>query len=257
MRIVPRVFLQSALLLSLVAGPLVPRLSAASIVAYSFSGVIESVSAAATAATGVVVNDTITGSFAYDPTQTGSATTGLFKFTGSSKVHTMTFKIFNSGGSQVFTDSYSGNVSAYYAGQVGFNSSVLGSGKAAETLNLMGDTIYKQGLGISGPGSPAFDLSLYNRNVTTKPASFPLPTATTITSFVANNQQLPFTPTLNWDPDGQSFTANINQFSSVPEPSSLILGAVAMATCTAGFLISRRKPARAPESGRIASLPLS
>jgi len=237
-----QVFRRSTLIVFLVAGPLAPRLSAGSVIAYNFSGVIESVSTLATQKTGVVVGDTITGTFTYDSTQAGNPTTGLFTFTGSSKVHTMTFKIYNSMGQQVFTDSYSGNHSAYYAAQVGFNSSVGGSGRAAETLDLMGDTIYKQGLGITGPGPPpAFDLSLYNPNVTTRPNSFPLPTPTTITSFVASNQQTPFTPELNWDPAGQYFTASISQFSQAPEPSSLILGTVAMVMCAVGCLIARRQ----------------
>jgi hypothetical protein len=236
-----RVFRRSIVLLFLIAGPLAPRLSASSVVAYSFSGVISSVSTEATEKTGVVVGDTITGSFSYDSTQAGNTSTGLFTFTGSSKAHTMTFKIFNAMGQQVFTDSYSGNATAYYAAQVGFNSSVGGTGQPAETLNLMGDTIYKQGLGISGPGPPpAFDLSLYDPKVTTKPGSFPLPTTSTVTSFVVNNQQPPFTPTLAWDPDGQSFTAVITTFSLVPEPSGFILGAVAMVMCTVGCLIARR-----------------
>jgi len=231
----------STVLLVLVAGPLVPRLSAGSIVQYTFAGVIGTVSQAATTATGVVQGDTMTGSFTYDPAEAGSPSTGLFTFTGSSKAHSLSFKIFNSSGGQVFTDSYSGNVTAYYAAQVGFNSSVGGSGKPAETLDLTGDTIYKQGKGISGPGPPpAFDLTLYDPLVTTKPAGFPLPTVTTITSFVANNAQPPFTPTLAWDPDGESFVATITQFQTIPEPSSLILGAVAMVICTVGCVIARR-----------------
>jgi len=213
-------------------------------VAYSFSGTIVTVSQQATQKTGVIVGDTITGSFSYDASQTGNPTTGLFTFTGSSKVHSMSFKIFNALGQQVFTDSYSNNSSAYYAGQVGFNSSVGGSGKPAETLDLMGDTIYKQGLGITGPGPPpGFDITLYNPSITTKPNSFPLPTASTITSFVANNQQAPLTPTLKWDPPDLSFTAAITQFTNqgtIPEPSSFILGALAIVTCALGCRIARR-----------------
>jgi hypothetical protein len=225
----------------LVAGPVVPGLSAGTIVSYNFSGAIEEVSQAMTNATGVVVGDTITGTFSYDSSQTGNLSTGLFTFTGSTKIHTMTFKIFNSLGQQVFTDSYSGNRTAYYAAQLGFNSSVGGSGHPAETLDLMGDTIYKQGLGVTGPGPPpAFDLTLYNPSVTTPPSSFPLPNVTTIRSFVGNNVQAPFTPALNWDPDGQSFYAPLTRFSPAPEPSSLVLGAAAMVMCTLGWLITRR-----------------
>jgi hypothetical protein len=232
---------RSTVFLILVAGPLVPRVSASSVLAYSYSGVVGTVSAAMTAATGVIVGDTITGSFSYDSSQTGSATTGLYTFTGSSKVHTMTFKIFNAAGAQVFTDSYSGNATAYYAAQVSYSASVGGSGQAGEIVNLMGDTIYKQGFGITGPGPPpAFDLTLYNPHVTSKPSTFPLPSASSITSYVGNNQQAPFTPVLNWDPDGQSFSAPIYSFQAIPEPSSLAMGVVAIVICTLAGLIVRR-----------------
>src|SRR5271157_2267198 len=99
MRIRARAFLPSALLMSLLAGPLVPELSAG-IVTVSYGGTIMSVSAAATAATKVVVGDTITGSFSYDSSEVASSA-GDYPFTGSSKVHTMSFKIFNSSDEQV------------------------------------------------------------------------------------------------------------------------------------------------------------
>jgi len=229
----------------LLAGPLVPELSAG-IVAVSYGGTITSVSTAATTATGVVVGDTITGSFSYDSTQTGSA--GDFKFTGSSKTHTMTFKIFNSSDQQVFTDSYSGNVSAYYFAKVAFSST------SGTTLDLEGDTIYKQGLGITGPGPPpAFDLTLFNptNGGGFSASNLPLPTTTTISNFIKT------TAILEWDPADQSFGAVITEFNdqTVPEPSGLVLAIVAMVTWTVGFSISRRKPAGALQSGRIAPLP--
>ena len=227
-RIRARAFIPSALLMSLVAGPLVPELSAATIVIENYSGTIRSVSEAATEATGVIVGDTITGSFSFDSTQTGS--NGSFTFTGSSKAHTMAFKIFNSSNQQVFTDSYSGNVNAYYFAKLTYISSTAGT-----TLDLKGDTVYKQGLGVTGPGPPpAFDLTLNNpTNGGGYTAShLPLPTPSTISNFISSPG------TLAWDPDGQSFVADIYM---VPEPSSLILAILALVTCTAGFLVSRQR----------------
>jgi hypothetical protein len=234
----------------LLAGSLVSELSAATIVSVNFSGSITSVSSAATEATGVIVGNTITGSFSYDSTQSGNTSTGDFTFTGSGKAHTMTFKIFNSAGQQVFTDSYSGNTTAYYAAKLTFISSSSGT-----TLDLKGDTIYKQGLGVTGAGPPpAFDLTLNNPTNGGGYTSghLPLPTTSTISNFLRT------TGSLEWDPHDQNFTAIINEFngqSVVPEPSSLVLAILAMLTCTVGFSISRRKPAGAVQGDRIAPLP--
>jgi hypothetical protein len=231
MRIPARAWLPAALLSTLVAGgPL--RTVAAANVAYNFSGRIQTVSQAATNATGVVVGDTITGSFVYDPTQTGSITTGLYTFTGSSKIHTFTFKIFDpTTGSQVFTDSYSGNASAYYAAQLAFSST------AGTTLDLLGDTIYKQGLGITGPSIPAFDLRLFNpTNAGGYTAThLPLPDTTLIRNFTPN------TGLLTWDPPDQTFTATVEFEEIVPEPASLVTGLLGLLTSTAGCWIFRRK----------------
>jgi hypothetical protein len=239
-----RTFLRSTVLFVLVAGPLMPALAAAP-VAYNFSGKILSVSAGATTATGVVVNDTITGGFAYDPTQVG--TSGDYTFTGSSKVHSLSFKIFDSGGNQVFTDSYSGNVSAYYAMKViyGFTSNPQYPGVNGTELDIKGDTIYKQGLGISGPSIPAFVLSLFDPgNVGTSPTN-PLPNATVIKNFVSNKALL------TWDPPDQSFSAEVSfEGVGVPEPASLVTGVLGIVTCAVGYLIFHRKPAGDPRSGR-------
>src|SRR5262249_38251861 len=131
----------------------------AATVAITFSGTIQTVSQAATTKTGVLVDDTITGSFAYDTTQSGSISTGLFTFTGSSKIHSQSFKIFDKTTKlQVFSDVYSGNSTAYYAAQLKYISAQSGT-----TLDLKGDTTYKQGLGVTGPGPPpAFDLTMSN-----------------------------------------------------------------------------------------------
>jgi hypothetical protein len=196
MRIRPRAFLLSALLLALAGEPWIPAATAATIT-YNFRGTIETVSEAATTATGVVADDTISGSFGYDSTQTGS--NGLYTFTGSSKVHSFTFGIFDSNDNGVFTDSYSGNVSAYYAIKVayGVTNSPLYPGISGTQMDIMGDTIYKQGLGITGPGPPpAFDLTLFNPGNAGNPPSTHLPdsSASGIQNFVAN------TGLLSWDP---------------------------------------------------------
>jgi hypothetical protein len=233
------------MLLPLSVGLLTARASA-STVAYNFSGTIQSVSAEATTHTGVITGDKITGSFAYDSTQTGSITTGTYTFTGSSKIHTLTFKIFDSGGNQVFTDFYTGNVSAYYAAQVSFSST------AGTKLDLLSDTLYKQGLGIThalDPGTPAVDVTLFNP---TSAGGFsathlPLPDTTLIKDFVANRGLL------SWDPPDQTFTADIT--FEVPEPASLVTGVLGLVTCAAGYWVFGRKPASGRLGGRVARSP--
>jgi hypothetical protein len=235
MRVRVRGLLPSTALLALLAGPFLPALEGAAI-SYSFSGSIESVTQAATTATGVIVGDTITGAFSYDPTQLGSG--GNFTFTGSSKAHTMAFKIFNSAGAQVFTDSYSGNISAYYFIKViyGFTANPLYPGINGTEMDIQGDTVYKQGLGVthaSSPGTPAFDLALFNpNNVGTSPTN-PLPNATVIKNFVANKGLL------TWDPPDQKFTAIVT--FSIPEPSGLLLTSLGILTCAAGSSMAHKR----------------
>jgi len=113
------------------------------------------------------------------------------------------------------------------------------------------------GTGVTKPGS-FFDLVLtsttYTGGTALPTATVAGPSTTDISSFLTTKA------TLVWDPsaaDGtaQDFTADITNFNGVdvPEPSSLVLAIVGMATCTGGFLISRRKAAGALQSGRIAS----
>jgi hypothetical protein len=229
------------MLLTLSVGLLTPSASA-STVTLNFSGTIQSVSQEATTKTGVIKGDKITGSLAYDSTQTGSITTGTYTFTGSPKIHTLTFKIFDSAGNQVFTDSYSGNTNAYYAAQVSYSST------AGTKLDLLSDTIYKQGLGIThalDPGTPAVDVTLFNP---TSAGGFsathlPLPDTTLIRNFVPN------TGLLSWDPPDQTFSAIISFGSTVPEPASLVTGVLGLVTCAAGFWVFGRKPASGPLGG--------
>jgi len=209
---------------------MIPTLAAGT-VSENFSGTIQSV--LDPGSTGIALGDTISGSFAYDPTQSGSG--GLYTFTGSPLVHTFTFTIFDSGGNQVFTDYYTGNVTAYYAINVvyGYTSNPQYPGVNGTELDIRGDTLYNQGKGVS----PGFDLALFDPgNVGTLPSN-PLPDSTVITNFVSNEALL------TWGaPTTQSFTADIS-FQSVPEPSSLLMGVLGLCTCTIGFLALRRESA--------------
>jgi len=232
-----RVFRHSTLLLFFVAGPFIPTLAAGS-VSENFWGTIQSVSNPGD--TGIAVGDTISGSFAYDPTQSGSG--GFYTFTGSPLAHTFTFTISDSGGNQVFTDFYTGNYSANYAINViyGYTSNPQYPGVNGTELDIMGDTLYNQGGGVS----PGFKLALFDPgNVGTSPSN-PLPDSTVITNFVSNEALLTWGP-----PSSQSspsFTANIS-FQAIPEPSSLLMGILGLLTCTIGAKIRALSSSR---SGR-------
>jgi PEP-CTERM motif len=243
-------------MLLLFSGPLVPAVPAAStVVAYSYAGTLTGASPQAlmpvsSGGLGIAVGDYVTGTFSYDSAQTGLG--GVFNYMGSSKAHTFKVSIFTNSSmtTQLFTDSYSGNVTAFYRNTVTYNSTTK---QAA--LAITGDTVYKSALGVSGPTNPAFQLLL---STLPNPAGFsptllPNPTTTTIKSFLNTTTVTP-APTLIWDPPsplsatGLMFTARITEFhpglNGVPEPSSVVLAGFGMAACGA-VVVSRRRAGRA------------
>jgi hypothetical protein len=228
--------------LLLVVGPLCPAVSAASVVAYSYAGTLVNVSPAAESALGVANGDYVAGTFSYDSSQTGTA--GVYTYTGSSKVHTFKLTVFTNSSmtTQLFTDAYSGNITAFYRNVVAFSSTT------GTTLTIEGDTIYKQGLGITGPSNPAFQVVLPNPTNAGgfSATNLPNPTTTLIKNFLNINNG----PKIFWDPvtpqgGTQSFQVDITQFAQglngVPEPSSAVLAGFGMAACGAGVVVSRRK----------------
>jgi hypothetical protein len=135
---------------------------------------------------------------------------------------------------QLFTDAYSKNVTAFYSNTVASQ----GAGKAA-TLTISGDTIYKSALGVSGASSPAFVLTMNNPTGAGgfSPTNLPNPNPTLAKNFTS------VAGTLAWDPITPQGTdlfweANIN---FVPEPSSAVLAGFGLVACGAGVAVSRRK----------------
>jgi hypothetical protein len=59
----------------------------------------------------ILVGDSVHGSVSYDSTQIGSA--GLYTFTGSSKIHSFSFKDYR-GGVQITSDAYAGQQTSLY-----------------------------------------------------------------------------------------------------------------------------------------------
>jgi PEP-CTERM motif len=246
MKVKSGIFLQTSAMLLVLCGSLCPAAYAGStVVAYSYAGTLENVSTAAAEALGVANGDYATGTFSYDSAQTGSG--GSYTYTGSSKVHTFAVKIYTNSSmtTQLFSDLYSGNVSAFYRNQLTFSSTT------GTTLTIAGDTIYKSGLGISGPTSPAFQLILPNP---TNAGGFtatnlPNPNPTLIKNFLNISNH----PVIDWDPvtpqgTMQSFQVDIKEFvpglNGVPEPSSVVLAGFGVAACGAGVVVSRRKVGR-------------
>jgi len=255
MRFIARVFLQSTLLLAVVGGFLVSDAFAVSqnVITVTYGGSVKTVSSQMVTDTGVVVGDPIpiaAGSmFSYNANQLGSG--GLYTFTGAQSTNTHTFNVFiyNSGGTQQFMDSFTNNAAPpanYFAIKM-----TAPSGSTPAEMQIMGDTTYKQGSGLTHSGTPstvAYDLILKNPSyMGTAPPALP-------NSAAAINAFLTTPGTLIWDPPGDKFTASIDNFNgqTVPEPSGLVLALSAMAVCTAGFLISRRKAAAVSASGPIA-----
>jgi hypothetical protein len=238
MRIRAHVFLLTTVLVSLSVGSFA-RAASSPLVSYTFSGTLKSV----TGLPGSAVGDLISGSVAYDSSQLGSTSTGLYTFTGSSKVHTLTFKIFNLSNQQIFSDSYTGDASVatggLYTAQVSYNSAT------GTNLDISGDTITKYDGGLGSTGV-AFDLTL-NDPTSAGPTggygkanNLVLPSPSIISSDFGLTTGL-----LSWDPIGLSFTTNslILTPTSVPEPSSLHMAILGLSTCAAGCGLVRRRRA--------------
>ena len=244
MKIRARAFLQSTLLLSLAAGPLVPDAVAGSQTVTSYAGTVNPKLPNINFPDNVQAGDSISGSFGFNGSQfTGNSTTGIYTFTGSAPLG-QSFTL------NVATPTFNPALwsDAYGAGGATFMITMTGSTTPGAKLDLHVSTL--GGTGVTKSGA-FIDLVLTSSTYVGKA----LPTSANIGDFLTH------TATLTWDPSDtpQGFTATIDQFNgqTVPEPSSLVLAIVALATCTAGFLISRRKPAGALQSGRIAPLPHS
>jgi hypothetical protein len=179
--------------------------------------------------------DTITGSFGYIGSQfTGNSITGNYTFSGSAPLgQSFSLNVATPGTSPLlWSDSYGANGALY---------SIFMRQPSAGVTTLEVDVSTIGGSGVAKPGA-FVELFLTS---TTYTGGKTLPTATTIGNFLTTKA------TLTWDPPGgPSFTADIDNFNGVqvvPEPSSLVLGLIAMVTGTAGLVISRHE--RKADSG--------
>lgn len=184
---------------------------------------------------GVSAGNSFTGGFTYNTGQVATASSGLYTFTtvttGNSQA--FSFNVLGTG----FGDAYSPSFGTY---TIKITDNVLvGSTKETEFDMHAITEVQKT---VSGSTEQAFiDLVFYSTTYT----GTALPsTSAAFSMFNLSAGQL------TWDPFGDiGFTgpASVNtllQSGSVPEPSSIVLGIIAMATGTVGFFMSRRKASR-------------
>jgi hypothetical protein len=204
--------------------------AAATTVNISFSGTVNPPSAGITLPANVETGDSLSGSLSYNPSQTGSK--GVYSFTGP--IQTFLYSIMTPGfNPALFSDQYKGSPAA-------FTITITDTTSGGATLDVHCLTV--GGSESSKAGGGTVDL---------------LFTATTYSGLALPQNQAAFDnafatskdprPTLTWDPDGIGFTATISLvdgfFFSIPEPSTLAMGIIALALCSARFAIVRRKAA--------------
>ena len=235
MRSRSRAFLPVTLLLSLIAGPLLPSAFGGSTpVAVSFGGTVNPPTQGITLPGNVLQGDSLSGSFSFNPAQSGLL--GVYNFTNSTPAASAQFIILTPGFTpSQFSDVYVGGAGKTYT--VTITDSKTGPGATLDIHALTaGSTINKPNAFV--------DVILTSKTYTGKlalpTATGAIPTTTDISSFLTSPG------TLKWDPGGIGFTATLDVFNgfgvqSVPEPSSLVMASLALVTCTAGFLISRGK----------------
>jgi hypothetical protein len=250
MRIRSRTFLQSTLMLSLMAGLSVPNAAAGNITV-NFSGNVTGELPGASYPGNVNADGKqdpiLSSSFVYATSGFTSPSAGVYTLTGLSG-NSFSLNVSTLNGTSGWSDFYLGNPNV-------FKITMTKSGTTT-TLDLHVATL--GGTAEAGPKGSAFmDLVFTSTNYT---GGLALPTSGTVflQDFCTTKAML------TWDPIGPQgvqgfFSDNISGFivngQSIPEPSSLVLGLGALATCAAGVLFSRRKAARALGRSEIAPSP--
>lgn len=237
---------------------------AASIVGENFIGTLSYVSSGFASAYDVKVGYYTFGSFSYNGAQTGSIVNGIatYNFTGSvgeGTNETTAFKIYqfsNQSGGSLFTDSFTGNGTGnadFYEIQLTYRSVANGG----TMMTIMSDTVAKQGdpYKLNG-GNPAYILTLTDptntytfgtndsQKGTYSATNLPLPDQKTLSTYYPVSTAMP--GTLSYDQPG--FIADITTVyplgTTIPEPSALVMGIMAIGIGTAGFCACRRKRLR-------------
>jgi hypothetical protein len=220
-----RLFLQSTLLATLMAGLFVRDASAGAIT-ITFGGTVTGPGTGATLPSNsqgdpVVVGDTISGYFTYN---SGGAGNGTYSFVGTGQTLLFSIPVANN---TTFGDQ-NNNASPNNVYQI----VTTGTGKGA-TLNMQADMTSAGG---KPAGKTTIDLIFTSTNAAYT-GGLPASAAAFTSDFSGPAKFF-------WDPGNVGIGGNI-AVTGVPEPSSVILMGVAMATLGMGLAISRRKLARA------------
>jgi hypothetical protein len=209
---------------------LVPDAAATS-VNISFSGTVNPPAANITLPSNVAAGDSLTGSFAFNPSQTG--TKGVYSFTGP--IQNFLYSIATPGyNPALFSDQYKGSPAT-------FTITITDTASGGATLDV-------HCLTIGGSESPKAGGGTVDMLFTAKTytgVALPQTQAAFDNAFVTNSAA---NPTLTWDPDGIGFTATISIVDgiAIPEPSTLALGIFALAICAARYVFVRRAAAACP-----------
>jgi hypothetical protein len=257
MRSMGRALFHASLPVALAVGMLVPGAVAGSINT-TFGGKVVGVLSGDTYPGNVATGDTISevaSSFSYTPTSTFYTKTVV----GGADVYTYTTTLAGQGlslevltptttapntATNFWSDSFNGPGTSTPSVPIEFQITMSASTSGSKTTTTM--SVHSSTYGGPNEDSAKVDASItLVLQSTTYTGGLALPgTAALLGDFLTT------AGALTWDPPGQGFTGTLTSFDgvaiqSVPEPSSLILLGVAMATCGMGVAISRRKPARA------------
>jgi hypothetical protein len=256
MRITARAFLQLTLLMSFIAGPGIPATHASTGTLVSinpFGGTVEAPASGITLPFVTLPNetkvyvtsgDTFTGAASYNPayfTQTGT-NTGVYNFSSNSATAapSLLFSIPLTG--TAFSDQYAFGVGSYTI-------TVKDTGTEGATLDIHADTTG----GAVGKSAAYIDVMFTSTTYT----GTALPTSTTISSFLTSPGMF------TWDPNPPPGQPNygisgpiteIDGVSVVPEPSSLFIVVLTIASGAISFLVRRMR--RADHRGQITPSPV-
>jgi len=233
----------SIFVLSLSGGILTPDAAAGSIVTF-FGGKVTGVLPGHIYPANVATGDVIPGGntfFSYDPTKTpsGNNSNGIYNFTGIGQGLALIVNTVPSGPyGATWSDSYATNGS--------FQIKMVVSGSTT-TMEVLIATTGGTGQGKTGA---AVELDFTSTTYTGGGSAGrrALPTASNIGAFFTTAGKV------TWDPTNQGWMGDITNINgqSVPEPSSLVLGVVALATCGGFLVISRRRTA-----GRLSAISIA
>jgi hypothetical protein len=246
MRIGAGTVLRSASLAAVVFGMLSGNAIAGSTggVSVSFAGSVIGKPSGDSYPGNVNTGDAITNSssFSYLASDaTENALTHVYTFSGVNEGYSLT--VSTTGTPSKWMDGYN-----YPDTPEAFTIKMAVSG-ATTTMTMTIDTY--GGTAEAGSKTDAFVTMVLTSTSYTGGTALPEPTSSTTPTDLTINAFFLSTASLTWDPGGgpspQGFVGIIDKFNGqgVPEPSSLILMGVAMATGGIGLAISRRKRSRA------------